>query len=225
MFSHHIGIWPSLIYFCPWDQNLLSHDIYGWLLETKSFAVSIFGLATKTIIFVSLWDSFKTNINLFWDKFFVGLWTKNLGKKLGRMFGICLKTIIYPFRDNKYAHIFGKHIIFEGIVLRPWHTKTLFCDHFLHDFLSDDKLFFGPTTNYFLSQGEFDVPQDIKPWLFDQELFSPNMIAVRSLLNILRVGNFGPTTNARSDKTKLWQEIINFQMSLMIEVFCLTATF
>ena len=92
---------PLWYIFCPWDQNILSHDIYGWLLETQSFAVSVFGLATKKIIFVSLWDRLKTNINLSWDKFVVGLWTKNLGKKLGRMFGICLKTIIYPFLDNK----------------------------------------------------------------------------------------------------------------------------
>jgi hypothetical protein len=74
--------------------------------------------------------------------------------------------------ENKYAHIFGKHIILEGIVLRPWHSKTLFCDHFLRP---QDMIFFCPTTKYFLSQGDFDSPQDITPWLFDQELFSPNI--------------------------------------------------
>ena len=119
----------------------------GGYWENKNFALSVFGLTTKNIIFVSLCDCSKTNIILSWDQFVFGLWTKILGKKLGRKLVFLSQDNNLPiFGKQVRAHFWKTHhswrhcftsLTFENVVLWPFFTLSR------HDFfLSYDKIFF-----------------------------------------------------------------------------------
>lgn len=90
----------------------------------------------------------------------------------------------------------------EGLILRPSHSKKVSCD--LYICLQDLK-FVGLKTIKFVSQGNFCLLQDLKPYCPDQDCCSCKMIATRLIYFFVKVNNFGPTTKACFHRTKTRQ--------------------
>ncbi len=140
-------------------------------------------------------------------------------KFLSQQPNFAIKQFVVRFKHEQF---FWQHIVLEGIVLRSWCSKKLFCDNVIS---LQVNFIFCPTTKFFLSQGHFNAPQVVKAWLSDQDFFALNMGAVWWLLHILIFKSFCPTTKLKVVKTKLGQPHVNWIYLSYTHNICLTVQF